>query len=118
MEEFSMDKISEILSSPDLMKNIQSALSQLNIGNKDAGSAIVPAEAPQNEIGQLVETLSKSGVLSSLSTFLSNNKAERIALLSALRPFLSNEKKAILDGILQILKVADIILAANMLKGG
>ena len=119
MENISMDKISELLNSPDLMKNIQSALSQLNVGGaKEEMSIVESVNSQQNDINQIMETLSSSGILSSVSSFLSSNKTERIALLTALRPFLNDEKKVILDSILQILKFANVVLATNLLKGG
>ena len=116
MEDISAEKISELLSSPDLMKNIQNALSGLNLGGTKAVSDTIVAEDGQANVSQMIEALSNSNILSSVASFLSNNKAERIALLSALRPFLSEEKKVVLDSILQILKLANVFLATNLIK--
>lgn len=116
MEDISMDKISELLSSPDLVENIQNALSGLNLGKERSGSGAIVSEDGGSEVSQIVETLSNSNILSSVASFLSTNKAERIALLSALRPFLSEEKRVVLDSILQILKLANVLLATNIIK--
>ena len=116
MEELSIDKISEVLQSPDLMKGISAVLGQLGAeGEASESTAIVP-EVRETGIEGVAEILSNSGILSSVVSFLSQNKAERIALLSALRPFLSDEKKVILDSVLQILKVASLLIATNILK--
>lgn len=117
MEDVSFEKISELLSSPDLMKNVQNALSQLNLGKEiETPGTIVAEENSSGDITKIMETLNSSGLLSSVASFLSQNKTERIALLSALRPFLSSEKKGVLDSILQLLKVANVLLATNLFK--
>ena len=116
MDELSVDKISEVLNSPDLMKNIQSILGQLSSENEATKSTALVPESNTNGISNVIEALNNNGILSSVMSFLSQNKAERIALLSALRPFLSDEKKVILDSVLQILKVANVLLATNIIK--
>lgn len=114
MEQLTTDKISEVLSSPDLMKNIQSVLGQLTQSSDVQSTALV--ENNSNDLSEILQVLNNSNALSSVVSFLSHNKAERIALLSALRPFLSDEKKTILDSVLQILKVVNILLSTNILK--
>lgn len=116
MDELSLDKISEVLNSPDLMKNIQSVLGQLNTSSEPADSTALVTENNSMGIGNIVEMLNNNGMLSSVMSFLSQNKTERIALLTALRPFLGDEKRAILDSVLQILKLANVLLATNILK--
>lgn len=115
MEDFSIDKISELLSSPDLMKNVQSILGNLNNTQKEKPDIVVESNET-NGLAELAAAMSSNGLLSSITSFLSQNKTERIALLSALRPFLSGEKQQILDSILQILKIANILTASNILK--
>ena len=116
MEELSVEKISDVLNSPDLMQNIQSVLSQLANSSETKSDIEVVSENKAPELSNIMEAFNNSGLLSSVTSFLSQNKAERIALLSALRPFLSDEKKAILDSVLQLLKLANILLATNIIK--
>ncbi|MBE6649874.1 MAG: hypothetical protein E7613_01040 [Ruminococcaceae bacterium] len=112
----SVDKITELLNSPDLMKNVQSILGQLTENEKSSTELVSLNNVTSNESSQIAEVLSSNGVLTAISSFLSKNKSERIALLSALRPFLSSEKQKILDSVLQILKVANIFLVTNAIK--
>ena len=112
MDENTTNKISEILNSPDLIDNIQSVLSGLNLSN--SSSEVLPAKA-ENEINvlNLFQNLSQSNILSTISKLLGENQSERIALLTALRPFLSSEKQETLDLVIQILKALNIFTAAN-----
>ncbi len=116
MDENVMEKITELLNSPDLLKNVQSVLGQLGGQEAAKPDIIIDSKDNSTDISDAVQALSSSGLLSSLSSFLSQNRSERIALLSALRPFLSAEKQSLLDSILQLLKVANILLAANIIK--
>lgn len=115
MEENVNNKLSEILNSPDLVNNIQSILSGLSIGG-ETSSAVVPAKSNDAiEALNIFQSLSQSNILGILRNILGENQNERIALLTALRPFLSSEKQETLDLIIQILKAVNIFLAANVL---
>ena len=115
MEENSMDKISELLNSPDLLKNVQSILGKLGTNEQEKPDIVLDENSENFNITDIMKTLGGNNLLSSITSFLSENKTERIALLSALRPFLSAEKQATLDSILQIPKIANILLASNIL---
>lgn len=112
MEDITTDKISEILNSPDLMNNIQNILSGLNL-NKTTD--IVNSKDTKEDVIDVISNISENNLLSNIGNFLAQNKNERVALLSALRPFLSDEKQETLDLIIQILKAVNIFLAANIL---
>ena len=115
MEENTNNKISELLSSPDLINNIQSILSGLNIG--DTASTVLPAKGNSEiEALNIFQSLGQSNIINILKNILGENQNERIALLTALRPCLSSEKQETLDFIIQILKAANIFLAANVLS--
>ena len=116
MNDISVDAITDILNSPDLMKNVQKILSGLSDNKSDETNLIPVSNSSEKSEPQLLEALEANGLLKSISSFLSQNKAERIALLTALRPFLSEEKRKILDSLLQILKVTNIFLASNTIK--
>ena len=116
MDESTTNKITELLNSPDLMENVQSVLSQLTKNDSNT-SSIVPSEG--QDLTKMLEAFSGAfnggGIMSSLGTILSQNKNERIALLLSLKPFLSSDKQATLDMILQLLKAANLFLAAQSL---
>ena len=117
MEGISGEKISELLNSPDLMNNLQSILGQFTGGGEQKADIVVPDKSESSALADLsgiADLLGGNNFISSISSFLSQNKTERIALLSALRPFLSEDKQVTLDSILKILKTANIFLAANM----
>ncbi len=116
MDENVMEKVTELLNSPDLLKNVQAVLGQLGGQEAQKPDIVVEGKESFGDISDAVQALSSSGLLSSLTSFLSQNRTERLALLSALRPFLSAEKQSLLDSILQLLKIANILLAANIIK--
>ena len=116
MNDISVDKITEVLNSPDLMKNVQSILDQLAESEKVSTDLVPLNDSVETDSAQITDVLSSNGALTAISSFLSKNKTERIALLSALRPFLSEDKQKLLDSKLQILKVANIFLATNLIK--
>ena len=115
MEDNINSKLSDLLSSPDLISNLQSALSSLSSTTKI--SEVLPAKS-KNEIEalNLFQSLGSSNILDVLKNIHGENQNERIALLTALRPFLSSEKQETLDLIIQILKAVNIFLAANVLS--
>lgn len=115
MEDTLNQKISELLSSPDLLNNVKSILSGLNKSEK-TNDVIISDNNPSDEISEIVQTVSQNGILNSITKFLSENQNERIALLTALRPFLSSEKQETVDFIIQILKAVNIFLSVNMLS--
>lgn len=115
MDENINEKIYSLLNSPDLMANIQNVLSGLS-GEKSTGNSLQVNNESSLGITDVVQTLSSNNILSGLGNFLKENQSERIALLSALRPFLSSEKQETLDLIIQLLKVAGILFSANIMS--
>ncbi len=113
MNDIPMDKINEILSSPDLLKNVQSVLGQLS--SRETNEILPVAASNESSNNNALEI---NGIVSSISNFLSENRTERIALLTALRPFLSDEKKNIIDGIVQILKASGLLTLTNKFTQG
>ena len=112
MDENISNKISEIISSPDMMSNIMNVLSSINTNST---TDVVPAKKDNEESTlNLFEALTQSNILNSIGKVLGNNQNERIALLTALRPFLSSEKQETLDLVIQILKALNIFLASNI----
>lgn len=109
------DKITEILNSPDLMANIQNVLSGFT-GNKEVPDVLPAKNDSLSNISEVVQVLSQNNILSGLSGFFKENQSERIALLSALKPFLSSEKQETLDLIIQLLKVAGVLFASKILS--
>ena len=112
MDENALSKITELLNSPDIMNNVQSVISQLTQSNDDS-KAIIPAST---DMASATSLLSNSSFISSIANMLSQNKSERIALLSALKPFLSSDKQSTVDTILQLLKTASLFLSMQTLK--
>lgn len=113
MDENITSTLSDILNSPDLISNVQSILSGLK--TNEATTDSLPIK-PTNDINalNLFQSLSQSSIINSISKILGENQNERIALLTALRPFLSSEKQETLDLVIQILKALNIFLAANI----
>ena len=114
MDENVNNKISEILSSPDLMSNIQNIISSISTKEGEKNEDAHPNKNINNNITEIVEAVTQNGLLSSIGSFFTQNQNERIALLTALRPFLSEEKRETLDFIVQILKAINIFLTVNM----
>ncbi len=112
MEDNINSKISEILSSPDLMSNIQSIVSSL--GNGDKEDKTNEEKNSSEAITDIVQAVTQNGLMGSIGKFLTENQNERIAFLTALRPFLSEEKRETLDFIIQILKAVNVFLSVNM----
>lgn len=114
MEDNINNKISEILSSPDLMNNIQSIISSLGSGEKENNIVADENNSSNNGISEIVQAVTQNGLLGSIGKFLTENQNERIALLTALRPFISAEKRDTLDFIIQILKAVNVFMTVNM----
>ena len=112
MDESTTNKIEELLKSPNLLENVQSVLSQLTRSENDT-SAIIPSDS--QDLTKMLEIIGGQGALSSIGNMLSHNKSERLTFLAALRPFLSDEKQATLDAVLQILKLASLFIATQTL---
>ena len=115
MEENINEKISALLSSPDLIANIQNVLSGLSSEKSTSNVLSVNSES-STSVTDVVQALSSNNILSGLGNFLRENQSERIALLSALRPFLSSEKQETLDLIIQLLRVAGVLFATNIVS--
>ncbi len=95
------DQINRILSDPDALKQVQSLGEQLGL----TGSA--PREEKKSENALSVQGLSS---LASLAPLLNGSGDDEVSrLLTALRPFLGEEKRRKLDRASQIIKFARLI---------
>lgn len=84
-------------------EKIKSALSSIGVGQTQE------KEEPKEQAGFDAESILKIGsLLSSL-----NENDERSSLLTALKPFLSDEKKPKVDSALKLLKLAKMAEAAQ-----
>lgn len=113
MDENINEKLSALLSSPDLMSNVQKVLSGFS-GEKTISNSSVVKNEILPDVSDVIQVLSSNNIISGLGSFFRENQSERIALLSALRPFLSKEKQETLDFIVQLLKIAGILFATNV----
>lgn len=115
MDEIINSKITELLNSPELMKNVKNILSGIN-NSTEKVMASHPETETSKDVKDIIQTISDNGTMNFISKFFSQNQNERIALLSALRPFLSTEKQETIDFIIQILKAINVFFTINSLS--
>lgn len=106
-------KISQILSDPEAMKQVQSLGEMLGITQNQKPPEPKPPEPVKNDITSLLGSDTLSGI-TKLMPVLSSIKQEdeTTRLLLALKPFLSEEKRRKLDEakkMLQFLKVLPLL---------
>ena len=98
------DKINKILNDPEALKQVQSLGAQLGLSGAQAVKQPSP-EPPKEEGGDVMNALARfAPVVSGLSA---DDDVSR--LLSALRPFLSEEKREKLDKAQRLMKLVRII---------
>lgn len=97
------DKISEILSSPEDLKKIIGLVGSLSSAKSDG----IETEA--------VEKSSESATHkdSEIEKLFRHGKNERLMLLSALKPYLTDDKKNKIDTILKMLNAAELLFSAK-----
>ncbi|MBQ4036650.1 MAG: hypothetical protein IJC84_00815 [Clostridia bacterium] len=118
------DKLSSVLSDPESMAKIASlaksfAASQKNKEEKaefeaKRESALSGVPAPPGEENPFRDLLRVPAIQKALQ-MLGDGSRERIALLSAMRPFVREEKREKLDHIISTMKMLDIISSAQKL---
>ena len=100
------DKIAEIMADPETLSQVQSLGKMLGLGSGEPA----PAEPPDNETGNMLsgEAL---GAVARLMPILStvNQDDDTTRLLSALRPFLSEEKCRRLDSAKKMLRIMKLL---------
>ena len=99
------DKISEILSSPEELKKIMDIAESLGGGKSD--------DEKKDEGVEKVEGVVEEKDISAIEKLFKNNKAERIQLLEALKPYLKDSKREKIDSLLKMMKAAEILLGAK-----
>ena len=108
------DRLKTVLADPDAMATITSLAKNFASregGNAGEGKEAPPAAPPSNPFGEL---MSQPAIASALRV-LGDGSRERLALLSAMRPFVKDEKKAKLDRIISTMKTLDLLLSAQKL---
>lgn len=100
------DKISEILSSPEDLKRI------MDIAGALGGSKTDEDKKPAEEVDRVDGVLEEKDI-SAVEKLFKNNKAERIQLLEALKPYLKDSKREKIDSLLKMMKAAEILLGAK-----
>lgn len=99
------DKISQIMSDPEALAQVQSLGKMLGLGGEQSPPA--PPEPAQDDLGI------DAGKLMALAPMLGNLRQEddTTRLLSALRPFLSSEKCRKLDSAGKMIRLIRLIPA-------
>ena len=112
------NKIAEIMADPEAVKEIQSLVKMLGLGSEEPAPAPPAASAP--DVGNMLsgEAL---GAVTRLMPLLStvNQEDETSRLLTALRPFLSDEKCRKLDSakkMLRIMKLLPVLKEGGLLE--
>ena len=96
------DKISDILSSPDDLRKIIGIVSSLS-GQKD--------EIETNALEKNSEEIPLDKT--ELEKLFKHGKNERLMLLSALKPYLKDDKKEKIDTLLKMLNAAELLFSAK-----
>lgn len=124
------EKLESVLNNPEAMAQIMSLAQSLNLGGGPSQSGSAPESAPapqspppapsapQRAEGGLLEGLSAldpkllSAAAGLFAQYQNGNDDKRVALLSALRPFVREERYAKLDKAIQIAKLSRVIRSA------
>ena len=128
-------QLNSILSSPETMEQIMALANSISSGGTDPSTdtencEVTPAESPapsppssadlsglltllsgpNSPLGSLDPSLVQAG-LELVQTYSRNNE-EQLALLTALRPFLQEERQAKLDRAVQLARIARVLQTA------
>ncbi len=129
------DKLNEILSSPDTMNQIMSIANSISSGNsappenQDQAQSSRPSQpsAPSIDLSSLTSLLgggdsplsgldpSMIGKLMELMQEYRREDDDKAALLTAIRPFLRDERGARIDRVIQVTKLSRVIKLAMKL---
>ncbi len=104
------DKLARLLSSPDGMQKIQSAMAALGgMAGDTPPSPPPPAPAePPPSAGSLAG-LPDLGMLAKLAPLLGNQENDDTRLLNALRPYLHGEREHRLDNTMKLLRLTRLL---------
>ncbi len=97
------DKITEILSSPEDLKKIIGLVGSLS-GNKSDGIITEAVEKSSEDAPRESSEMEK---------LFRHGKNERLMLLSALKPYLNDDKKNKIDTLLKMLNAAELLFSAK-----
>ena len=97
------DKITELLSSPEDLKKIIGLVGSLS-GPKGGGIETEAIEKSSEDAPNETSEIEK---------LFRHGKNERLMLLSALKPYLNDDKKDKIDTLLKILNAAEILFSAK-----
>jgi len=103
------DMLQGVLSNPSAMEQIM-GMAQSLMGDQGGNKASPPSPPPEEKEMPKEEKKGDAAPASLLSAGLSGNK-ERIALIHALRPYLSPERRKTADSLvkmLNVMKLADL----------
>lgn len=119
MDSFS-EKLKTVLSDPESMAKITEIAKGFAAKNSAPSlEGSQPAEEKSEESGggvfDPISEMIRSPVISEALRVLGNGSRERVALLSAMRPFVKEEKKQKLDKIISTMKTLDLITSAQKL---
>lgn len=102
------DKITEIMSDPQAMENLKSMANELfGSGESGGASAAAPPAAPDG--GGLLDGIDPAALLSVVGSLKHSGDDDRTRLLCALKPYLSERRRARVDGAIKILKLLSIL---------
>ena len=103
MDKMLEDKISDILSSPEDLKKIIGIVGSLS-GQKNDNIETEAVEKNSEEIPRETSEIEK---------LFKHGKNERLMLLSALKPYLKDDKKEKIDTLLKMLNAAELLFSAK-----
>ncbi len=114
MDNFS-DKLKTVLSDPESMAKITELAK--NFAAKEKGGPAPQGEKSEEAVssGSVLADLVQTPAIHKALQVLGDGSRERIALLSAMRPFVKEEKKQKLDKIISTMKTLDLISSAQKL---
>ncbi len=120
------EKLESVLNDPDAMAQIMSLARSLNLGDgqkKEPSQESAPASPPSapsapKQAGGLLDSLGSldprllSAAAGLFAQYQNGEDDRRVALLTALRPFVREERYAKLDKAIQIAKLSRVIRSA------
>ena len=107
------EMLSSVLSDPDAMKKLM-GVAQNFMGSAESGEDKKSVAAEQNREEEKEQTEEVRSARRFPIDTASNN--ERIALIAALRPYLSPERKEIADSLIKMLKMMKLADISKLIK--
>lgn len=117
------DKLQSILSNPEAMGQIMSLAQSITGGSQDPAPPFEPEDSSQSSTGDIPSSGDLFSMLGNLDPRLiqlgmrlvaeyNSNDSQKQALLTALRPFIREERYAKVDKAVQVAKLAHVIRIA------